>query len=350
MRRQLTRTVLCLLLAACREPADHGQLPSPDAGNETKTPDANKKPDAGGTEACNAYAPRDPAPELLVGPDELEAAILEKLGSAKTSIDVMIYQFSRKSIRQALVDAHARGVTVRVLVDRNETVNGTVRQALTAAGIPVVDSPGMFTHSHSKMILIDAKEAIVLSGNLSDHTMERERNYLVFDRTADDVADLQAVFEADFAGHAAPNVACTRLLVSPINSRQRILELINGAENQLDLAVMYLTDESVLTAVKSRVKAGVKVRVLLADPAWVDGNVATASDLAGAGAEAKYFKEYDLHAKLILADGVAFVGSENMSYTSLNKNREIGVLVTEPIPAQKAQAQFDEDWTHGVNP
>lgn len=50
------------------------------------------------------------------------------------------------------------------------------------------------------------------------------------------------------------------------------------------------------------------------------------------------------HAKLIISDGVAFVGSENFSQTALTRNRELGALVFEPASAAKILQQFDADW------
>jgi phosphatidylserine/phosphatidylglycerophosphate/cardiolipin synthase-like enzyme len=52
-----------------------------------------------------------------------------------------------------------------------------------------------------------------------------------------------------------------------------------------------------------------------------------------------------LHSKLIIADGVAFVGSENMSQTALSRNREVGVFVTEPAAQAVIASAFESDWT-----
>jgi hypothetical protein len=41
---------------------------------------------------------------------------------------------------------------------------------------------------------------------------------------------------------------------------------------------------------------------------------------------------------------VALVGSENVSTTSLTKNRELGALVFEAGPTQQIETQYDADW------
>ena len=50
-----------------------------------------------------------------------------------------------------------------------------------------------------------------------------------------------------------------------------------------------------------------------------------------------------LHAKLILADGRAFIGSENLSATSLEHNREVGMILRDSELVEQLQQQFDSD-------
>src|SRR5262249_49443397 len=157
--------------------------------------------------------------------------------------------------------------------------------------------------------------------------------YGIVDYDADDVASLQKVFDHDWAGGGANGLSlpCTRLLISPTNSRARIADLIGKAQKSLDLSVMYVTDYSLVSAIETRAAAGVAVRVLLADPSFID-NTQTAQTLAAKKIPVKYFSNLDLHAKLVLTESAAFVGSENLSANSLNSNREVGAIVTNQGP------------------
>ncbi|MFH0879311.1 MAG: phospholipase D-like domain-containing protein [Lentisphaerota bacterium] len=56
-----------------------------------------------------------------------------------------------------------------------------------------------------------------------------------------------------------------------------------------------------------------------------------------------------IHAKMILADygaaqAAAFLGSENFSRTSLDRNRELGILVTETPILDRLHQVFEQDW------
>lgn len=57
-----------------------------------------------------------PAPDALPV-TALEGALLDRIGAAAVSIDAALYDFSRPSLRDALLAAHARGVQVRIVTD-----------------------------------------------------------------------------------------------------------------------------------------------------------------------------------------------------------------------------------------
>jgi len=300
--------------------------------------------------ACDPYVPRPTPPEVLIGPTGLRKALVDLMGTAQSELLLMMYQLDCAQCTGGLIDAHNRGVAVRVLLDFNQFYNGDAIDELTAAGVQVQAAPGEFNHAHAKVMIIDGQTAVVMSANMNPFSMSSERNYGVVDRDPQDVKDLTTVFERDWADDgSAIDTSCTRLILSPENSRERIIEQINGAQTQLDLAVMYVSDDAVMSALKQKASSGTTVRVLLAHPEWIDDNTATAAELESAGATARFFYEWELHAKLIIADGVPLVGSVNMSYNSLENNREVGVLVTEEAPAAQIVAQFEQDWSDGVN-
>ncbi|MEO8702811.1 MAG: DVUA0089 family protein [Kofleriaceae bacterium] len=292
---------------------------------------------------CEPLAPRTAAPEVFIGPDQWQSSIDAAIESATTSLDVQIYLFTVTEIADRIIAAHERGVAVRVLMDPDEP-NGTVHARLDAANVPVRFDPPAFSFAHAKYLIIDGDRVVILSGNFNAAAMSNERNFAIVDRDGDDVADVQAIFEADWAVGPAPDLACTRLVVSPVNAQPRILDLVNSATATLDVAVLYVTEPGVRAAIMAAAARGVTVRVLLSDPARNPQNVATRTLFEASGIAVRYLLTNYLHAKMIQADGVALVGSENMSLTSFTKNREVGALVFEPVPAGVIHDRFDADW------
>jgi phosphatidylserine/phosphatidylglycerophosphate/cardiolipin synthase-like enzyme len=260
----------------------------------------------------------------------------------------MMYQLYCQPCVSALINAKNRGVNVRVLLDYNQGSNNGAKSALQSAGVELKPSPAEFNHAHAKVLIIDHDEAVVMSANMNDYSFSSERNYGVIDHDPQDVAQLLSIFDRDWAGQGTIDTSCTRLIISPLNARQRTLEFINSAQTSLDFAVMYISDAEVLSAAKAKAAQGVPVRALFAMPEWIGENAATAAELKAAGVQTKYLYTYELHAKLVIVDGVPMVGSENMSYNSLENNREIGLLVTEPGPASQIMQQFETDWSQGV--
>ncbi len=185
------------------------------------------------------------------------------------------------------------------------------------------------------------------TGNFSrSFSIDLERNLAAVDRDPADIADLSALFEADWTGSTL-SMSCTRMVISPINARQRILDVIAGAQHTLLIESMQFADPGVREAVKQRIATGVEVRALLADATWIDANASAATFLADLGVTVKSIPH--LHTKVLLADGkVAYVGSENFSFTSLEKNREVGVILVEASSISPLLATFETDWTAGT--
>jgi len=51
----------------------------------------------------------------------------------------------------------------------------------------------------------------------------------------------------------------------------------------------------------------------------------------------------------VIIDGIrAFVGSQNFTATSLDQNREVGILVADPVALQRLQQTFESDWSQAT--
>jgi phosphatidylserine/phosphatidylglycerophosphate/cardiolipin synthase-like enzyme len=211
----------------------------------------------------------------------------------------------------------------------------------------------VFKFSHAKYLVIDGTTAVVLSGNfnmaaIDTTTAKGERNYGFVDHDADDAARIESIFQADWTSTsgAEPDLGCTRLVISPVNAKQRILDHIASATKTLDIEVLYLDDVYVRAAILDRASHGVAVRVMLSDPTRNPQNTAALQYFTDNHVAAKLLLTNYLHTKMIQADGVALVGSENMSETSLTLNRELGALLFEPEPAGRVHAQYEADWAN----
>ena len=336
MKCLVLAAVLVASVAACRSDSAHG---GPDAPVDV--------PDGIG---CTPTTPRTMMPDTFVGPTGLQDRLGTLIDSAQHSLDVQMYLFTVKPLADKIVAAQQRGVTVRVILDPDEAGNTNVEPTFTSASIQWKNASTVYQYSHAKYVIIDRATAVIMSMNFNLDAMNNERNYGMVDKDPEDVADLQLVFDQDWAlangqTPAAPNLDCTRLIISPTNAQQRIYTHIQSSQHTLDIESLYITDASLRSAVVAAANRGVAVRVILEDPSDQASNTDATTTFKGAGIPVKYADtQFYLHAKLIISDGIAFVGSENLSPTALQHNREVGALVFEPAAVQPIQAQFDADW------
>lgn len=94
-------------------------------------------------------------------------AVVDALDAAKATILVQAYSFTSAPIAKALVEAHARGVDVQVILDRRET--GTKYSSadfVAHAGIPTLID-GAHAIAHNKVMIIDGGTVITGSFNFT---------------------------------------------------------------------------------------------------------------------------------------------------------------------------------------
>ena len=118
--------------------------------------------------------------EVLFTPwDDAEGALLREIGVAKKTIHAQAYLLTSRSIAQALVAAHGRGVRVLLLADREmvaKSENSQIPQ-LQAAGIEV-RLETRYVAAHNKILLIDAEgnHPVVVTGSYNYTFSAQARN------------------------------------------------------------------------------------------------------------------------------------------------------------------------------
>lgn len=93
---------------------------------------------------------------------QCEEQLLYWINRANASIHILIYSFTLDSISDALIEAHNRGVEVKVVFEKQQITKYSEYQKLKAAGIPVRNdtNPKLM---HDKVMIIDG--IIVITGS-----------------------------------------------------------------------------------------------------------------------------------------------------------------------------------------
>lgn len=310
--------------------------------------------------------------DLLTTGEEAFARYVERIYSAKKSVDVTTFILADDEVGRAIIsalgEAAARGVRVRVIVDSLSAV--LLRQpslnAFKQAGgqvayfMPLLHLPfrGRYNlRNHRKLLVIDGESAILGGMNLSKDYMgpdpdKRRWADIAVQVDGACVPDLQNVFERDWAfANSAPDspwidteakrevgvsyraqVVASGPDVAGDPLYDVLLYSLYTALREIQIVTPYFVpDEALAKALELAAKRGVKVQILtprrsnhfLADLA----RGSFVRQLAEAGVEFAFYRKM-IHAKVVVIDhAFVLLGSANFDMRSLLLNYELGILI-----------------------
>jgi len=261
-----------------------------------------------------------------------------------------VYACSHPEVEAALTAAARRGVTVRVMLEPKPVgeagAYASAQQALSAPGLTLKPTPPQFDSGddvdHAKFMIIDGQKLLFGTGNLTASGLggdgqRTNRDFWVEDTRPQSVSEAESLFNADW--NREPSNATQpfpHLVVSPNNARETLEKLYNQE----------FRDPSIIALLIAAKKRKVDVRVLAAHPlnGEADKNQPALQQFTAAGIPAKELARYYVHAKVIIADDQAFVGSQNFSTAALQSNRELGGIFDAPEFVQQLVQTFQGDF------
>lgn len=285
---------------------------------------------------------------LYTQPNSGRQPLLDAIKSAQKEISVEMYLLSDKQIIAALEDARARGLDVKVILEQHPfdsaSLNTKSKQELDAKGVETEWSDPAFALTHEKTIIIDASEALILSQNLTASAFTKNREYDVLDTNPLDVAEIQMIFFDDWKRTSFSPPANSNIIESPDNSRSALTTLITSATTTIDAETEDIDDDNFINSLIQKTKT-VQVRLLVPTLSQVSSNNEALKRLATGGVDVKTISSPYMHAKMILEDdSKAYVGSINFSTQSMDQNREVGIILTQPDSLQTLESTFETDW------
>lgn len=333
--------------------------------------------------------------EAFVLPDASDAP-LDALDGADQRLYLAAYTLESERVVAELIAAHTRGAAVVVLVEGGPVGGMSTTQAdrldeLTDAGVDVQVMTGdqtRYRYHHPKYAVVDDR-AVILTENWKPSGTGGKENRgwgLTVDspQTADELA---AIFDHDsgwadtddwtaareridtydqttatgsFRQHHPPETTTAdtlTILAAPDNAADELVDRIDATDDRLLIVQPRIADSDfrLLRAAIRAADRGVSVRILLGSQ-WYDesDNEALATELRERAAQSDSPLEVRLadadnrfgkiHAKGIVADDTAVVGSLNWNNNSVENNREIAVAVEDAAIADYYADVFDGDW------
>ncbi len=273
--------------------------------------------------------------KLIIQPDAGVLPVVEAIKKAKKTIDVVIFRFDLNVVEKALADAVQRGVMVRALIAHTnrggESKLRKLEQRMLKAGLNVSRTADDLLRYHAKFMICDGMLHL-LGFNFTKLDVVKSRSFAISTRDRKAVQEAAKVFEADLTRQ--PYVpAKSHLAVSPETSRARLADFIKGARKELAIYDEKVTDLTMIKLLKERVTKGVTIRVI--------GSVKGKHD----GIEEYKLAPMRQHVRAIVRDGThVFVGSQSLAKSELEKRREVGLIIHNPVVARQLLQVFEADW------
>jgi phosphatidylserine/phosphatidylglycerophosphate/cardiolipin synthase-like enzyme len=302
------------------------------------------------------------AASLTGGPD---GPLVESIDAARASVDVAAYSLTLNSVRDALIRAHKRGVTVRMVMESDNMDNLDV-QKLVAAGIPVLGDrrEGLM---HDKFMVIDRSQVWTGSMNFTNSGTYQDNNDMIHIQSADLAENFATEFEEMFVDDlfgdqvraATPNPDITidgtrvETFFSPDDHPAgRITELLNGAKQSIYFLAYSFTTDDFGKALVDRSRNGVKVAGVM-EAEQVRTNQGTEYDrLRQAGLDMRLDgnPEYMHHKVFIIDEETVIFGSYNFSNSAETRNDENVLIIHSPELAKQFMQEFQRVYDGALKP
>jgi len=310
---------------------------------------------------------------LAVLPEDGREIYFRAIDAARREIRIEICVLEDPQVLERLQAALARGVRVRVIVDRTKygdlpAERANLAQYLTAAGGELHLSNPVFPRSFPKIILIDSFLVVYGSACLDQTTFAQYRDFAHASTNWLLLRELHRLFENDWAYTApvgqdpppfnpTPRIFASDLIVSPVNGAERLIRFYQDARKTLDVYTELLGNAALESELVAAVKRGVRARLIApirvngGTPEVQDLQLASLTALAAAGVEVHVSGPDEtsdmpyMHARAAVADdAIAYLGSISLSSDSIAFNREMGLIVRDGAVVGKLKTQFESDY------
>lgn len=310
------------------------------------------------------------------------AAMAAAIREARDEVNIEFYIFSydptTHDVFEAMREASARGVKVRVMLDhiamvRQPKLSETTRKfdevgAEWAYMLPIRPWRGQWRRpdlrNHRKLMVVDGTVGFVGSQNLIDSSYNKKGNLrrglhwqdIMVRVTGPVVASINRVFMGDWYIETGQTLEDNKPRVASIpksgvsfdcqilpsgpgfgdeNNLQVFIALIGIAKSRVSITSPYFVpDEAIMYALRAATARGVDVELFVSetgDQAMVyHAQRSYYEALLRSGVRIYMFRSpYILHAKhFTIDDHTAVIGSSNMDQRSFNLNMEVSMIVT----------------------
>jgi phosphatidylserine/phosphatidylglycerophosphate/cardiolipin synthase-like enzyme len=279
---------------------------------------------------------------LIVQPGDSFFPIVDAIDMAAHNIKMTIFRMNDPIVRDAMSYAVTRGVKVQALVAPTSKgwtkKNKKLAEELTRLGLEVRIPRARkenIKRFHYKILTVDDQLSLILTCNPTQKNLHYARDFGLLIRDQEITTEMNRLFDADWHGEPFKPKELP-LAISPYNSRRKIIELLNSADRSIRIIDAKVEDQQVMGLLLRKASSGCDIKIISRDTYYNE---------VVPNFHVKKLARYKLHAKCVVVDSkYFFVGSQNLRSVSLDRRREVGLIVEDDAMARKIERVFDEDW------
>lgn len=259
----------------------------------------------------------------------LLSEIIENINNAKKEIFLEVYMLTEKRIQEALIKAKNKWINIKIILEKDPylayNINNKAYEKLKKAWINIVWSKkDHYSYNHSKILIIDDL-SIISTWNYSYSTFTKNRDLFILTSDKNIRKKLLQNFNNDFYWINV-NIYDDNLIFSPNSSRIKFSTMFNEAQKNINMYFQYFKDDELVNElIKIKQNKNIDINVIIPNTAKNDINVIK---LKNNWIKINIMSKYKMHSKAILIDEKhLFIWSINFSENSINKNREVWILI-----------------------
>lgn len=271
----------------------------------------------------------------------LERRLVERLTDATERIDAALYHLNAAPIADALIEAHNRGIQVR-MVTETANINEAEIGRLQEVGIPVTDDGDPDSLMHHKFIVIDERYVWTGSYNTTYNGAYKNNNNVIFIDSVPLAYNFTQEFRELFldmqvrktsGGFVTKLSDGTQISIyfSPKNDTiSPLLKEIQSAKTSIHFMAFSFTHDALGEAMRDRFEAGIDVQGVF-EGRQVDDRYSEYNTMMDAGLRVVLDENRGaMHHKVLVIDGETVItGSYNFSKNAEIRNNENLLIIKE---------------------
>jgi phosphatidylserine/phosphatidylglycerophosphate/cardiolipin synthase-like enzyme len=297
-------------------------------------------------------------------PDNPDKRFIRFVNEAKKTLDICVFEIDSKDITEAIINAHKRGVRVRMVVDSQTVEKAYSVKHIRDAGIPVVDDGGRVAYMHNKFAVVDSSWVWTGSYNLTDNASWKHNDNVIKINSPymaeNYIAEFEEMFKEKRFGRTSPNnikhrtihvsqdKTVTTLFSPEDDVMSAIIKEVAKAKSNIKFMGFSFTDDNLANALLKKSKAGIPVEGIF--EYLGSGNDSSALvKLSNGEKNMKLYVKKPLQAQalmhhkvFIIDDKVTITGSFNFSKNAALDNDENVLIISSPTVASDYSQEFEK--------